>query len=521
VEDCTKLTRLACSSVAHMPPQERSDAPLLAAKGLAKSYAGHLVLSEIDFTLDRGEAVAVIGENGAGKSTFAKIVAGVIRPDAGELLLDGRSVSFNSPREALRHGIAFIPQELAYVPELTVGENILLGRWPSRFGFVSHRRVLFQAREEARRYGIDLELERRMSDLKLADQQIVEIVKALTRRAVVIVLDEPTAALNDQESQNLFSVIKRLAGEGVGIVYISHRIDEVHRLSDRVDVFRNGRLVASTSPREATPEQLIGHMLGQAAEHFEIFDRKEAVSTSAVSLANWRTADSSALDGIDLEVNRGEVVCLFGVRGCGAEVVAEGLAGRNRALRGDLWLEGRHTALFRTPIAARRANIGYVPSERKKEGLVLPMSISGNIGLLVLRRLSRLGIIRSRLAASLAERLTRQFAVRFSRLSQPVGELSGGNQQKVLLASRLAPSPRVLVLQEPTRGVDVGARLEIHRFLRSICDQGAAILLVTSDVEEAVAVSDRLVIMRNGRVAGELSGKTKTQGQALRLATNA
>jgi ribose transport system ATP-binding protein len=505
-----------------MAQEERSErAPLLNASGLSKRYGSHRVLTGIDFALDRGEAVAVIGENGAGKSTFAKIIAGVIRPDEGEITLEGHPVSFSSPRDALREGIAFIPQELAYVPELTVGENILLGRWPSRLGLVSHGNVLTQAREEATRYGIELDIGRRMSSLKLADRQIVEIVKAVTRRAQVIVFDEPTAALNEQESQTLFDVIQRLARQRVGIIYISHRMDEVHRLSDRVDVFRNGTLVASVSPREATPDELIAHMLGQASEHFQLFDRRSQASEPAVSLVGWRTTDSPALAGIDLRVGKGEVVGLFGLRGCGAEVVAEGLAGRHRTIRGEFRLEGRRMDIFRTPIAARRANIGYVPAERKKEGLVLAMSISGNIGLLVLRRLSRLGWIRSRLATGLAARLARQLAVTFSHLRQPVGELSGGNQQKVLLASRLAPQPRVLVLQEPTRGVDVGARLEIHRLLRSICESGAAVLLVTSDVEEAVAVTDRLVIMRDGRVTGELTGEGKTQGQALRLATSA
>jgi ribose transport system ATP-binding protein len=492
---------------------------LFEAHQLSKAYAGHEVLSGVDFALARGEAVAVIGENGAGKSTFAKIVAGVIRPDRGELRLDGEQVSFGSPRDALRQGIAFIPQELAYVPELTVAENVILGRWPGKAGMVSHRAIVAIAAEEADRYGIRLPLDRRMSSLKLADQQMVEIVKALARKARVIVLDEPTAALNEQESESLFRVLRKLTAEGVGIVYISHRMDEVRRVSDRVDVFRNGRLVASVTSREATPDQLITHMLGQAAEHFEITEAAHKQRQPALSLVDWTSP--GLLSGVSLEVGKGEIVGLFGLRGCGAELIAEGLAGRHRDIRGELWLEGNRRALFASPLAARGANVGYVPSERKKEGLVLPMSIRSNLGLIILKRLSRLGIIKSRLANATAAELVRRFDVRFNTLGQPVGELSGGNQQKVLLASRLAPRPQVLVLQEPTRGVDVGARLEIHRLLRAVCEEGTAILLVTSDVEEAVAVTDRLVILREGRVVGELSGAQKTQGQALRLATAA
>ncbi len=491
---------------------------LLQAAGLSKSYAGHRVLSDIGFTLDHGQSVAVIGENGAGKSTFAKILTGVIRPDAGEIRLEGQLVSFDSPRAALQAGIAFIPQELAYVPALTVGENILLGRLPASAGFVSHRTILRRAGDEASRYGITVATNRTMASLRLADRQIVEIVKALARRAKVLVLDEPTAALSDDESRDLFGVLRKLATEGVGIVYVSHRMDEVHRFSDRVDVFRNGQLVASVPPSEATPDDLIRHMLGQEAEVIQFTEHANSHEEPMLSILNWRYEGDQRLDGVNLSVAKSEVVGLFGIRGCGSDVVAEGLAGRSRGITGSLMLQGQQIRIFPSPMAARKANLGYVPQERKIDGLVLPMSIRDNLSLLVLKTVSRLGILKGRLAHLSAQALARQFDVRYRSLGQPVGELSGGNQQKVLLASRLAPRPRVLVLHEPTRGVDVGARVEIHRLLRSIAADGTAILLVTADVEEAVAVCDRLLVMRDGRIAGELSGTTKTQAQALRLA---
>jgi ribose transport system ATP-binding protein len=491
---------------------------LLETTGLAKSYGSHRVLSDIRFTLSRGQSVAVIGENGAGKSTFAKILAGVIRPDAGEIRLEGRPVTFDSPRAALQAGVAFIPQELAYVPALTVGENILLGRWPSTAGLVSHHSVLRHSAEEASRYGIALDMNRTMARLRLADRQMVEIVKALARRARVLVLDEPTAALSDDESRNLFAVLKKLAAEGVGIVYISHRMDEVHRFSDRVDVFRNGELVASVGPAQTTPDELIAHMLGQAAEMIHFEERAASHEEPVLALGDWRSEGDQRLDGISLSVASGEVVGLFGIRGCGSDVVAEGLAGRHPGITGTLLLQGRQVRIFATPRRARKANLGYVPQERKTDGLVLPMSIRDNLTLLVLDRISQLGMLRGRLAHSSARELAAQVDVRYRNLAQPVSELSGGNQQKVLLASRLAPRPRVLVLHEPTRGVDVGARVEIHQLLRSIAAEGTAILLVTADVEEAVTVSDRLLVMRDGRITGELEGRTKSQAQALRLA---
>jgi len=494
-------------------------AHLLEIAGISKSYGSNRVLTNVHFCLGAGESVAIIGENGAGKSTFAKILTGVIRPDEGSIRLNGEAVSFHSPRDALHHGIAFIPQELAYVPHLTVAENILLGRWPSWRGITSTGVVLRRAREECRRFGIQLDVSRLMATLKLADRQIVEIVKALTRRASVIVLDEPTASLSEQESRALFEILEHLTDEGVGVIYISHRMDEVYRFSDRVAVFRNGELVASVSPAETTSEQLIAYMLGHEKEEFVQTPRRAgAIECPAVELRGWTRPGLPPLTNVSLAVGRGEILGLYGLRGSGAELVAEGLAGLRPDIQGDLILEGRAGQVFASPLAARRANVAYVPPERKREGLVLLLPIQENLMLLVLRQLSRWGVINRRHERARAAELARKFGVRYSRLSQTVGQLSGGNQQKVLLASRMAAQPRLLVLQEPTRGVDVGARVEIHRFLADIAAQGCAVLLVTSDLEEAVVVSHRLLIIRDGGIVGELAGPTKTQARAIALA---
>jgi len=335
------------------------------------------------------------------------------------------------------------------------------------------------------------------------------------------VLDEPTASLSDQESKILFGVLKNLRGQGVGIVYISHRMDEVYRFSDRVDVLRNGVHVASVAPSNTTPAQLIEFMLGQAGEQLPESTAAAVTAEARLEIAGWQADGVPALHGVDMEVRGGEIVGVFGLRGAGQELIAEGLAGLHGHIRGQLTINGRRVDIFSRPRQANRAGISYVPAERKREGLVLSMSIQANLTLLILRQISRAGIRLASLERRRAGELAKRLNVRYRRLDQRTGDLSGGNQQKVLVGSRLARRPMIFVLQEPTRGVDVGARVEIHKFLRELAEGGAAIVLVTSDVEEAVIVSDRLLIMRDGVIVGELETAQKTQARALALATAA
>ena len=494
---------------------------LLAVTGLSKSYGAYRALNNFDFVVEPGQAVSVIGENGAGKSTLAKILAGVIRPDAGTITLNGEEVQLGSPRDALRRGVAFIPQELAYLPNLSVAQNILVGTWPNRFGISTRAMSIAKATEESKRFGIELDVERRMARLKLGERQLVEIVKALARRARLIILDEPTASLSENESQILFRVLRKLCDQGVGIVYISHRMDEVYRFSDRVDVLRNGTHVASAAPSTTSPAQLIEFMLGQAGEHLPESSAHRSTAEVRLALVDWRAEGVPTLDGVNLDVRSGEIVGVFGLRGAGQELIAEGLAGLHSNIRGELTVNGRRTRLFTKPRQARKAGISYVPAERKREGLVLALSIRANLTLLILRQISRFGIRVVSLERARALELARRLNIRYRNLEQRTGSLSGGNQQKVMVGSRLATRPTIFVLQEPTRGVDVGARVEIHKFLRELAVGRAAIVLVTSDVEEAVLVSDRLLIMREGSIVGELIGSTKTQSQALALATAA
>jgi ABC-type sugar transport system ATPase subunit len=495
--------------------------PLVRLRNIGKTYGFTTVLAGVDLDLAAGETIALLGENGAGKSTLSKIITGVVHADRdGQMQIAGEPVSFAAPRDALAKGIALIPQELAYVPAMSIADNIMLNRWPGTAGLLTAGRVKAAALKAAQRVGIDLgNLSRPMTRLRLAERQLVEIVKAITRDARIIVLDEPTAALSQDESRRLFAIVERLNREGVGIIYISHRMDEVYDFSHRVVVLRNGRKVADLVTAETTHAQLIAHMLGHDRDPtIGATAPKAADAAAAVRVENWSRAGLPSLADVSFAVAPDEVLGLYGLRGSGADLVAEGFAGVRPDIGGALSLFGAPVPIPRNPIAARRLGIAHVPAERKREGLVLKRSIQENLTLLVMRTLARFGILDARRERRLATELVQRFDVRFTALGQTVGQLSGGNQQKILLASRLATEPRFLVLHEPTRGVDVGARGQIHAFLRGIARGGCPTLVVTSDIEEAVDLCDRLLVVREGRIVGELSGADKTQAAAATLA---
>src|SRR5258708_3344109 len=501
-----------------VPLSSASRSEVLRATRLAKSYGGHMVLKHVSFSIHRGAIVAVIGENGAGKSTFAKIVAGVVHPDSGEMHIQGQPVDFQSPRDALRVGISYIPQELAYLSNRTVADNILIGRWPHGAGMTSDATIASTAAAEAKKFGIDLHVSWRMADLTLAERQLVEIVKALTRSSQVLVLDEPTASLTSGESRKLFSILRQLVETGLSVIFISHRMDEVFEVSDRVVVLRNGEVVGDVPTSEATRTQLISFMLGAAADELAERRKDRVFTEPALQLLDWSWTGEPHIHDLNLTVHRGEIVTLFGLRGSGGEAIAEGLAGRNSKFHGKVVVEGREFPVFRTTTASTRAGIGYLPAERKRDGLVMPLSVQANLSLVVLQSLSRLGLLQPAAEREMAERMRDTLHIRLRSLSQPAATLSGGNQQKVVLGSRLLARPPDLVLQDPTRGVDVGARLDIPHSLRTLAEQWTAILWVTTDVEEAVLVAGRLVVLREGKIVAELTGNAKTQGQAVAMA---
>jgi ribose transport system ATP-binding protein len=487
---------------------------------LSKRYGAQLALRGVDFSVGRGEIVAVVGENGAGKSTLSKILGGAIRPDSGELRLDGEVLHLNSPREALGAGISYIPQELAYLPNLTVADNLLVGQWPSHSGFTNRMIVRRKAAEVANRFGIDLDVRLPIAALGLAERQLVEILKALARETKILILDEPTASLTSEEAANLFRVLRNLAAAGVGIIFISHRLDEIFDIADRLLVLRNGEVVADLDPTQTTPRQLIEHMLGaDVAQAERVLTAVPVHGPVVLEVANWSRPGLPDISGLDLALHEGEILGLFGPRGSGADLVADGLGGRVGNFRGEIAIRGARRRAFSTPRESRSAGIGFVPPERKRDGLNLEASIAANLSMLVLPTVSRWGFV-NRLAERRQAQLWREtLQIRCRSVAQAVGALSGGNQQKVLLGSRLVAQPNFLVLNEPTRGVDVGTRAQIHHYLKEEAKRGTSVLWVTSDIEEAVLVSDRLLVMRDGKIVGELSGPAMTQANALELAT--
>lgn len=494
---------------------------ILSVTGLSKSFGSQPILRDISFELEEGTCVSFVGENGAGKSTLSKCLVGVHSMDAGEMIFDGRPVRPTSPRSAMRLGIGLLPQELAYVPKMTAYENIVLGRWPGKAGLTSPSRMRRSVLGTLDKYGIELDIDSRMDELSLADRQLVEISKVLTRDARLLVLDEPTAALNSAESGALIELLLRLKREGLSAIYISHRMDEVGRFSDTINVLRNGSIVLRTAPHESTERELVTAMLGQAPK---VLDKSDAAPLLGVAceVKDLSSERSPRLDDISFSVSRGEVLGLFGVRGSGQDLVAEALGGMRPEVSGSVEIDGRSSAVFANPRDSQAQGIAYLPAERKRNGLVLGMSVRDNTVLPIAKKLARrFGIIGRRAERDVAAHYAERLDLRYSSLAQPVGQLSGGNQQKVLLASRLAQEPRLLVLHEPTRGVDIGARLQIHEHLRQLAAEGSACLLVTSDVDEVVAVSDRILVMRDGACVAELVGDQITPESAVLHATGA
>lgn len=479
--------------------------PVLSVRGIAKSYGRQLVLDHVSFDLAQGEIAALLGENGAGKSTLAKILAGAVQPDEGSLLINGGEALLSSPREALSHGVALIPQELIYVPQLTVAENICLGRLPARRGITSPRKIQRQAHVEAAKYGFDLPLDRTMNSLPLAAQQQVEILKALAREAQIVLLDEPTAALSAEDSERLLKLTAHLAHRGVGVLYISHRLEEVVRVCHTAHVLRNGVLVQSGPVAETSPQDIVTSMLGRAAEEADFTKEDMLGRTEVMTVQALNKADLPSLNNVSLSVHKGEILGVYGIAGSGAETIAETLGGLYPAARGKIRVGEKSAGRIRSPLAARKLGIAYLPADRKSQGLVLLMPIVRAFALPIWRALSTLGIVSGKAEQAHARDMSKQTHLRAQSISQTVAELSGGNQQKVLVGSRLSMAHRILVLQEPTRGVDVGARYEIHRLLRDLAAKGTGQLLVTSDIEEAVNVSDRVLVVRDGSIVHQVA----------------
>jgi rhamnose transport system ATP-binding protein len=489
---------------------------LLEAVHLTKSYAGVHALRDASFELRAGEVHALIGENGAGKSTLVKIVTGAVEKDAGELRLEGRPVTHNSPRVARGLGIAAIYQQPALFPDLTVAENIALGLERSapwrRVDWRGRRR---RARELLERVGARIDPDRDAGGLSMPEQQLVEIARALGATARVLILDEPTASLSEEDTQNLFAVIRSLRAGGVGLVYISHRLEELPVIADRVTVLRDGRTIDTRTMSEVSRAELIQLMVGR--ELSAVFPKKEVdIGDVALELRGVSSRAAGVRD-VDLEIRAGEIVGLAGLVGSGRTELAEVVFGLVPKDGGEIRLKGRPVS-FTSAAQAIAAGVAYLPEDRRRHGVILDMPVAANVSLASLDRLTERGLLDTARETELATGYVRRLGIKTPATFAPVGTLSGGNQQKVALSRWLATRPSVLVLDEPTQGVDVGAKSEIHALMVELAREGVAILMISSEMPEVLGMSDRIAVMRAGRLAGVLPRGAATQEGLLQLA---
>ncbi|MFJ5027560.1 sugar ABC transporter ATP-binding protein [Streptomyces sp. NPDC088560] len=488
---------------------------LLRIEGIRKTFPGVVALDGVDFDLRRGEVHVLLGENGAGKSTLIKMLSGAYTPDGGRILVDGRETRIHGAQDAERLGIATIYQEFNLVPDLTVAENIFLGRQPRRFGMIDRKTMEADAAALLARVGVDVSPRTRVRELGIARLQMVEIAKALSLDARVLIMDEPTAVLTSEEVEKLFGIVRSLRADGVGIVFITHHLEEIAALGDRVTVIRDGRSVGEV-PAATPEEELVRLMVGRSIE--QQYPRQRAERGAALLSVEGLTRDGVFHD-VGFEVHAGEVVGIAGLVGAGRTEVVRAVFGADPYDGGVVRVSGDR--LRRHDVnAAMAAGIGLVPEDRKGQGLVLDASVEENLGLVTMRAATRGGFVDRKGQHDAARRIAEQLGVRMAGLGQQVRTLSGGNQQKVVIGKWLLADTKVLILDEPTRGIDVGAKVEIYQLINELTAAGAAVLMISSDLPEVLGMSDRVLVMAQGRIAGELSAADATQDAVMALAVS-
>ncbi len=488
-------------SIPQQPPPAAPAPPLIEMRNIARAFGGVRAVDNVNLTLHAGECVALLGENGAGKSTLMKILGGVVQKDSGTLLVKGQPVEIPTAHAAQRLGIAVIHQEFNLIDYLTVAENIFLGREPQRGGVVlDDRQAAAASARVLQRLGAEINPRRLVTELTTGEKQLVEIARALAQDADVLVMDEPTASLTRKEINVLFAIVRTLKAQGVGIVYISHRLEEIYEIADRTVVLRNGRNAGETSGR-APVEQIVALMLGrEVGEHFP----KEPASIGKPVLEVRDLSSGSMLHGINLQVRQGEILGIFGIAGAGQRDLALALFGLRTLTRGEVRVHGKAVRL-RSPGDAIRHGLALLTENRKEDGLILPMPVRDNITLSHLDHVSTLGYLHERSERATAASFVQRLSIRTPGLGQPVRLLSGGNQQKVVLARSLATRPALIILNEPTRGVDVGSKIEIYRLMNALAAEGKAILMISSELPEVLGMSDRILVLYRGTIVAELS----------------
>jgi len=484
-------------------------------RGISKRFAATQALEDVSFDLTAGEVHALVGENGAGKSTLVKILAGVHQPDGGTIRLDGETVQIGGPAQSRGLGIAVVHQEPRLFPDLTVAENVLIGHAPSgRFGSIDWGGMRRAAQALFDELEVRFDVGAPVRGLSMADQQLIEIAKSLSVEARVLILDEPTASLSAHEVERLFTIVRRLRDRGVAVLFVSHRLDEVFDLCDRATVFRDGRHVVTTATSELTTADLVRHMVGRAVTLFP----KVETPIGEVLLEVEGLTRVGVFRDVTFSVRAGEIIGFAGLVGAGRTEIARVLFGIDQRDAGEIRLGGKAVS-FASPSAAMNDGIAYLPEDRHQEGLVLDFSITQNVTLPILPRLFPRFLVNAATERAVAEEHTQQFNVRMTGVDQFVGALSGGNQQKVVLAKWLASGPRILILDEPTRGIDIGAKVEVHRIISELAAAGLGIIMISSDLPEVLAMADRILVLHEGRITADIPHDRATEERVMFAAT--
>lgn len=495
--------------------------PLLRLEGISKRYGGAIALKEANIAVRPGAIHAVLGENGAGKSTLIKIMAGVVAPDEGRMLLDGNEVSFASPAAANAAGIVCVFQELSLIPDLSVADNIVISNPPLRFGMIDRSKQRQIAEEALARAGAaDIHPASLVKDLPLSRRQMVEIAKALARKPRLMILDEATSALTQSDVEKVFGVLKQLRAEGMALIYISHRMHEIAKLADDCTVFRNGRSIESYPAGTKTDQQVVELMIGR--EYINVFPPKPLQPRADAPVLSCRDLSwGDRLSGINFDVRPGEIIGFGGLDGQGQRELLLALFGVLRDLRGEVAVDGKPIRL-KSPGAAKSRDIAMalIPEDRKTEGLMLPMTVRENLSIAALDRVSRNGLIDRAAELREIDELLKLLAIKAATIDMPVASLSGGNQQKVVIAKWLMNRPRIILLNDPTRGIDVGTKQEIYALLRKLADAGAAIIFYSTDYDELVGCCDRVLVMYDGSIIRILEGDEINERELVSAALN-
>ncbi|HUV63365.1 MAG TPA: sugar ABC transporter ATP-binding protein [Sedimentisphaerales bacterium] len=501
----------------------KTDNIVLQARSISKAFGGIKALDGVSLEIHAGKVNAIVGENGAGKSTLMKILSGVHREYEGQIVLDGQPVAFANPRQAQDNGIAIIHQELNLIPSLSVAENVFLGReFVSRIGLIDYRAMHRETTKILKRLDLHINPRIAVSGLRVGQQQVVEIAHALSLRARIVIMDEPTSAISKHEIEVLFGLIRSLTAQGVAVVYITHKLDELFQIADTVTVLRDGKLVGSSPIEDVTHDDIVRKMVGRDMQNFfvkaYVAESQEVLGVRDVCLAHPRRRDDYVVDHVSFDVKAGEVLGLFGLMGAGRTELLETIFGLHpKRSSGDILLDGRKVEVG-SPTDAIGFGIGFVTEDRKLEGLILEMSVAASISLASLERTERFGLLSGAIENRLARDYVERLRIKTPSVKQRVENLSGGNQQKVVIAKWLATNPRVLLLDEPTRGIDINAKNEIYRLISELAKAGLAILMVSSELPEIMAIADRIVVLSEGKQTAEFASSKATEELIMKAA---